>query len=308
MDFELDDDQRAVQDAVSVLLERKAGPDRARMLGERGGYDTELDDALDEAGFLDLAAHEDAGPLQAALVVEAVARAAGTNAIGARALVAPGVTDQAPAGPVALAVDGSDAPVRFGAHARTLLVAGESEARLRELEPGEAEPVASSYGYPMARVPTDGGVSLGEGSAERLRDWWRLAIATEAVGTMTAAFDLTVDHVKGREQFGRPIGSFQAIQHRLAEAAVSIEGARWLCYEAAWRGAPAEESALAAASATAAAKSLGPELHQLTGAIGFTVEYDLHVWTMRLQVLRLELDGIPGHARAAARARWPVPS
>ncbi len=96
--------------------------------------------------------------------------------------------------------------------------------------------------------------------------------------------------------------------HRLAQCAVLKEGSRWLVYEAAARGAPADAAAAAAAHATAAANRVFAETHQFTGAMGFTREHDLHVWSMRLQVLRLEAGGAAGHRRAAARARWLAPS
>ena len=115
---------------------------------------------------------------------------------------------------------------------------------------------------------------------------------------------MTVDYVKRRRQFGRAIGSFQAVQHRLSQCAVAIEGARWLAYEAAERGAPPGEAALAAGYATTAASQVFAETHQLTGAMGFTREHDLHVFSMRLQALRLEAGGASGHHVAAARARW----
>ena len=137
-----------------------------------------------------------------------------------------------------------------------------------------------------------------------MRNWWRVALAAEAAGTMGAALHVTVEYLKERRQFGRALGAFQAVQHRLAECAVLVEGARWLAFEAAWHGAPGEASAIAAASATAAAGRVFHETHQLSGAIGFTREHDLHVWSMRLQALRLELRGVRGHRRAIAEARW----
>ena len=121
---------------------------------------------------------------------------------------------------------------------------------------------------------------------------------------MRSALHITVEYLKQRRQFGRPIGSFQAVQHRLAECAVVVEGSRWLTYEAAWLGANAEASATAAAYALAAAQRVFTETHQLSGSIGFTREHDLHVFSMRLQALRLELDGVAGHQRALARSRW----
>lgn len=307
MDFELSDDQQAILDAIDALLARHAGAERAIALAAKGAYDTELDAALAGAGFLDLARGEETGPLEAALLVEAVARAGGRVAAGAAALVTPQVLDDAAPGPIALAVAGSRAPVRFAAHARTLLVLDAEVARRVDLEAGDVEPVRSSFGYPMGR-PREGllaaGAALGPRSGARLRNAWRTALAVETAGTLRAALDVTVDYVKGRRQFGRAIGSFQGVQHRLARAQVMVEGVRWLALEAAWQGCPDEGAAVAAAHAASAAHRVFAETHQFSGAMGFTHEHDLHVWSMRLQALRLELDGAAGHQRAAARARW----
>ena len=64
----------------------------------------------------------------------------------------------------------------------------------------------------------------------------------------------------------------------------------------------------AAAYALAAAGRVFSETHQLSGAIGFTHEHDLHVWTMRLQALRVELGGVTGHCRALSATRWGISS
>ncbi len=304
MDFELNDDQRAILEAVGALLERHAGAERAIALAPKSEYDHPLEEALYEAGFLELALGEGTGPLEAVLVVEAVARAGGVVALGAGALVAPGVAGRSLSGPVAMTSAGNGSPVRYGAHARSLLVLDADEASWITLEPGDAEPVRSSFGYPMGRVRSGSGDSFGPGSGERMRNWWRVALAAEAVGTMDAALSVTIDYVKQRRQFGRTIGSFQAVQHRLAECAVLLEGSRWLAREAACLGAPAQAAAAAAAHATAAANRVFTETHQVSGAIGYTREHDLHVWSMRLQALRLELGSIAGHQRALAEARW----
>lgn len=306
MDFELSDDQRAILEAVDGLLARHAGPERAVELAAKAEYDHVLETALAEAGFLELAWGEETGPLEAALVVEEIACAGGTVAAGAAALVAPALLEGPVPGPVALALAGGRGPVRFGAHARTLLVLDRErgEARRIPLSAGDAQAVSSSFGYPMGRVPTDGGTSLGGGSARTLESWWRVAIACEASGAMTAALSVTVEYLTQRRQFGRPIGSFQAVQHRLALCRVLVEGSRWLAYEAAWKGAPSEAAACAVAYASAAAEHVFTETHQLSGAIGFTREHPLHVWSMRLAALRLELGGIAGHREALAEERW----
>jgi alkylation response protein AidB-like acyl-CoA dehydrogenase len=97
---------------------------------------------------------------------------------------------------------------------------------------------------------------------------------------------------------------FQAVQHRLALATVMVEGARWLTAEAAARGAPDESAALAAAHAADAAQLVFRETHQLSGAMGYTREHPLHVFSMRLAALRQELGGMAAQRREVARARW----
>jgi alkylation response protein AidB-like acyl-CoA dehydrogenase len=304
MQFELSAEQRAIVDAVEKLLERHAGPKRARELSARNASDEDLERALSEAGFDRLAASEGTGPLEAALVTEAIARRAGLVAFAAQALVAPALSNERFQGPVALAVAGERGPVRFGVNARTLLISDGDTVRVRHLTPADIEPVRSNFGFPAARLRQDGGDRLAPGTGERMRAWWRVALAAEMAGTMKAALDVTLDHVRERIQFGRPIGSFQAVQHRLAECAVLIEGARWLAYEAAWHGAPAEAASLAAAHSATASLRVFHDCHQFNGAMGLTREHDLHVWSMRLPALQLEMEGPGHHRQAAALARW----
>jgi len=306
VDFELSQEQGAILEAVEKLLEQKAGAARAIELGPAGEYDHPLAEALAEAGFAGVALGDETGALDATLVVEAVARACGVIGAGAEILVAPMVAGRSLPGPIALALAGQGSPIRFAAHARTLLILDGDDARVLTLSPGDVEPVKSNFGYPMgrARLRAGDGESLGAGTGPVLRNWWRLAIAAEAVGTMGAALDITLDYVKRRRQFGRAIGSFQAVQHRLAQCAVWKEGSRWLTYEASHHGATAEGAATAAAHAVDAAQRVFNETHQFTGAMGFTREHDLHAWSMRLWALRLELDGASGQRRAVARARW----
>jgi len=310
LNFELDDDQREILGAVHSLLERHAGPARAIALAQKHEYDNALDAALEESGFdgaMDPETHE--GALIATLIVESIARAAGVTSFAAHALVARAVAGRALPGPVALGSNDAAAPTRFGAHARTLLWLDGEDARVTALEAGDAESVVSNFGYPLGRVSAEArqrSESLGPGSGERLRSWWRLAIAAETVGTMSAALDHTVAYLKDRRQFGRAIASFQAVQHRLADCAVRVEGSRMLVYEAAHLHAPEEASACAAAYALESARQVFRETHQLSGAIGFTREHDLHVWSMRLHALGTELSGAAGHRRALATVRWGV--
>ena len=145
---------------------------------------------------------------------------------------------------------------------------------------------------------------MGAGSGAALREAWRLGLAAETVGAMDAALMQTVEYLKARRQFGRTIGSFQAVQHRLAECAIEVEASRWLVREAAGVADRREAVCVAAAFALAAAGRVFAETHQLSGAIGFTREHDLHVWSMRLHALRQELGGVQGHREAIVHERW----
>ena len=306
MDFEPNEEQRAIRLAVETLLTQHAGPARAIELERDGGYDHALAAALTEADFLGASLSQETGFLEAALVVEAVAKAGGVVSAAAETLVAPAVVGRSLDGPVAIGSLGEEVPIRFGGHAHTLLVDAGEEVQVVTVEPGWREPVRSNFMTPLGRirVPEGAGDSLGDGSGATLRRWWRLAIALECLGALEGALDVTVEYVKRRRQFGRAIGSFQAIQHRLAQCAVQVEATRWLCYEAAADGAPEEASAIAAAYATDTAHHVFRETHQLTGAMGYTREHDLHVYSMRLEALRVELGGTAAHRRAITQSRW----
>ncbi len=109
----------------------------------------------------------------------------------------------------------------------------------------------------------------------------RLIIAAQALGMAQRAFDDTLAYVKQRKQFGRPIGTFQALKHRVADLATEIESARLLVYDVARRvdadpGAMfAREASMAKLKATEAAKLATLEGIQMMGGYGYAVEYDM---------------------------------
>ena len=134
-----------------------------------------------------------------------------------------------------------------------------------------------------------------------------IALSAEQVGAAAAALALTVAYAKVRVQFGRPIGSFQALQHRMAEMHVLVESARSLSYaaaEAAQAGAP--ETALRAATAKAyCSEALGQvtsEMIQLHGAIGMTWEHDAHRYFKRGHGAAFLLGAPAGHIDRIAAA------
>ena len=111
------------------------------------------------------------------------------------------------------------------------------------------------------------------------------------LGGATAVLDLTVEYVKQRTQFGRPVGSFQAVQHHCAQMATDVEGCRGVAYQAAWRLAqnlPAQrEISIAKAWISQAYRRVCATAHQCHGAIGFTKEHDLQLYTRRAKVQEL---------------------
>lgn len=117
-----------------------------------------------------------------------------------------------------------------------------------------------------------------------------LASAAELCGLGRRMLDLTVEYAKVRHQFGKPIGSFQAIKHHLADALVKLELARPLVYRAASSLAHGDADralhvSMAKAQASDAARFVAKIALQCHGAIGYTVEYDLHLWMKRAWAL-----------------------
>ncbi|HVX69882.1 MAG TPA: acyl-CoA dehydrogenase family protein [Mycobacteriales bacterium] len=131
-------------------------------------------------------------------------------------------------------------------------------------------------------------------AAARAVDVLRVALAVEAVGVAQWCLDTTVAYIKTREQFGKPIGSFQALAHRASDLAVDLASATSTAYYAAWAvdGAPDELAVvapLAKAVCGEAAYRIAAETIQMHGGIGFTWEHDAHLYFKRATGLRLLL-------------------
>ena len=304
MDMQLDETQRAIEDSCTRMFAKSAGPSRARALRKTGGFDRPLLEEMHAAGFLDLFDDAETGPLAAELVTEWASKAAALAPVGQRALIAPVIVPGNLPLVVAVAEKNAKGPIRYAAEADLLILLDGDEATISKRGEFSAESVDSKFGYPMARVSSVKETPLREGAGRKARNWWRVAIAAEVAGIGRAALDLTIRYLKDRVQFDRPIASFQAIQHRLVECHVSVDSVQWMAREAAYHGATAELAASAAVIAEQTAHLLFVEMHQLTGAIGFTVEYDLHLWTMRLQTLRQEAGGLKSHSHDLVHARW----
>jgi len=139
------------------------------------------------------------------------------------------------------------------------------------------------------RVPADRVLDAGGGGwalLERIVDRAKVGLAAEMCGGAARVLEMSVEYAKVREQFGRPIGSFQAIQHKCANMLVEVESSKSITYYAAWAVAnEVPEAPLAAAMAKAycsdAYRHTAGEGIQIHGGIGFTWEHDMHLYFKR---------------------------
>jgi alkylation response protein AidB-like acyl-CoA dehydrogenase len=125
-----------------------------------------------------------------------------------------------------------------------------------------------------------------------------------AVGGAERALELTVRHACDREQFGRPIGSFQAVAHRCVDMRTDIDACRFLAYQAAWALDQDHDAALEVATALAygkdALRRIFVNAHQVHGAIGFSTEHDLHLFTRRAKAFELDYGSAARHLEQVA--------
>lgn len=305
MHLALNEDQTQILDFIDGLTR----PYAAAPIHETGFAATSeaLDAELVEGGFLDVMAIEDLGPVTAALVVEKLARLPLAVEAAFSALVRPLLDPDLPR-PICLVEEGElRKPVRFLRPGATVVVVGEGGVRSFTATEADVRHAGDEvvYAYPVAFLGNE--VSTDSRSydiaPDDLRARWRLALAAEAAGLLAAALQSVVTYTSERKQFGRPIATFQALRHRLAEAQVVTNGVYWLAMKAASSG-DAGDAALAALHAQEAAKRVVYDYHQFLGAMGMTLEHPLHLWTYRLKFLTSELGGRGAQALAAADALW----
>ena len=135
----------------------------------------------------------------------------------------------------------------------------------------------------------------------------------EMLGGADAVLEMTLEYVKQRTQFGRAIGTFQAVQHHCANMATDLEGSRNIIYQAAWQisegsaqiaGAGSTEGAVSMAKAwvSGAYHRICESAHQCHGAIGFTKEHDLQLYTRRAKALELTYGDANFHKELALQS------
>ena len=147
---------------------------------------------------------------------------------------------------------------------------------------------------------------LGKGwpHVEQVLQYGAVAKCAEMVGIAQQAFEISLNYAKTRVQFGRPIGSFQAIKHKLANMVIDVDGSRYITYHAAWllsEGLPASrEVAVAKAWTNEACRRVVKDGQQVHGGIGYTKEYDLQLYTRRAKAAEIAFDDSDTHREAVA--------
>ena len=317
MRFAFTDDQLAFRDATRELLERECPPAvvRAAWTSPTGRAPSAWA-RLAEVGVLGALVPEAAGGLGLSLVDLVLV----LEETGYAALPEPVVEHAAVAGP--LLPD----PRAAAAGQRTVIAVAEPDARAVWADTADLVVVGAGARWRVverdavmleARHSVDGArrlFALGPPpdtapviTDEQAFDRGALGVAAQLVGLARRMLDLTVGYVTERHQFGVPVGSFQAVQHHLADARLALEFARPLVYRAAWSLAHHDPAAsvhvsMAKAQAAGAAHEAGRAALQCHGAIGYSYEYDLHLFLKRAWALAATWGDARWHRARVRRA------
>jgi alkylation response protein AidB-like acyl-CoA dehydrogenase len=278
MRFAFTAEQLELRDALRDLLEKECPPEVARL-----GHSAELWKRLAEMGVLGL--RRDMDETDLVLLLEEAGRylvpgpLMETAAVAVRALGDQWEEDS----PVTAGF--GNAPVAHADVAEVLLL--EREGAMYAVSPGRAtiEPEGSfSPARPTFRVRWEvSGARRLTADAALVFDHAALGASAELIGIASRLIEMAAGYAREREQFERPIGSFQAVKHLLADALIRLEFARPAVYRAAWSVARniderSRDVSMAKALASDAAALACRTALQVHGAIGYTEEHDLHLW------------------------------
>lgn len=268
MDLTLTEDQALIQRTAREFLAGRAGEDVWKEITSLGWQALPFDDF----GFL-----------EACLLIEEMGRARVVTPYLSTVVcgfAAPSLVPEIAEGAVCAYVPFSGALVPWASGADRLLVATPSGVVVTDPSAVTRTPVSVVGPAPTSRVEYGEVTGAPAGPVEA---FGAAATCAEMVGGAEAVLAMTVDYAKTREQFGKPIGTFQAIQHHCANMAIDVLGARFIAYEAIWhlsQGHDAETEVSVAKSWTSEAyEHVCALAHQVHGAIGFTAEHELHHYT-----------------------------
>ena len=294
-------DQRELAGAVRDILEGELTPAARAAAPEASGRRGSVWKSLADAGVFGLLVPEESGglgltELDAILVLEEFGRHAVPGPVAETAFAAAPFLASEPAAAawVEGLADGGVAAV--AAETGGYLPDADVADVLLLLDGDSAELQASSEltrqvtvdpSRPLFSVPDAAGVSVSGPSVAALRDREVLATAAQLVGASAHLLEASVAYAKTRKQFGREIGSFQALKHQLADLLLAVEFARPLAHRAAYSlatGSPTASRDVSAAKvgAAQAGEQAARTAIQVHGAIGYTDELDLQYWLKRV--------------------------
>src|SRR5829696_6553700 len=294
MNFDFTDDQQAIKRTANELLAARFRPERVRELAEAGRYDDDAWKEMSELGWAGIFIDEELGyalapvPFLSNAAAGIALQFAGTDEQKERWL--PGIASGEARGTVGVLRNGEARLVPDADSAEVIvLIAADGSSSVVEASAAEVEPFETmDRTRRFARVRADGGEPLG-GDQLAAADRIATALSAETVGVAQKAMEMAVEYARDRKQFGRPIGSYQAVSHRCAQMLLEVEGSRSAAYYAAWCADSEPYSLeLAASMAKAYASDAGWRVCssslQVHGGIGFTWEHDLHFFLKRARV------------------------
>jgi alkylation response protein AidB-like acyl-CoA dehydrogenase len=335
MEFADTPEQAALREAVRAFARRYATPEQVRLtMASSSGYDRPTWERLSSGlGLTALAVPEEHGGagggagevavaveefgrvllpspyLSTAVVALALADPATRQASQASERYLPGLADGSLIGALALhgdvtmtggTVSGAASNVVDGAAAGLLLVRAGTRMVAVEAADASVEPLETlDQTRRQAVVRFDHAPALTAGPAERAIALQRVLMAAECVSAAEHCLAVTVGYLKTRRQFGRPIGSFQALKHRAADLAVAVTSAHATARAAVWT-ADTDPAGLAAVAPLAALHcsrtflQVAAEMIQLHGGIGVTWEHEAHLYFKRAKSTQLLLGSVSG--------------
>ena len=311
MNFDFSDDQHAIKRTAKDLLADRFKMENVREHAQAGTQDDAAWKELGELGWPGIFIDEEYGgqglgivelvilmeelgyalapvPFLSNAAAGLVLQAGGSEEQKARWL--PGIASGELRGTVGLVTEGEAKLVPDADSADVIVLCGHEGRTVIERSAAEVEPVKtmdSTRAYARVRVG-DAGEPL-EGNHLPGLSCAALAVAAELTGISQRAMEMAVDYARDRKQFGRPIGSYQAVSHRCAQMLLEVEGSRSASYYGAWTAdAEPDTLGLAASMAKAYASDAGWRVCtsslQVHGGIGFTWEHDLHFFLKRAKV------------------------